>query len=115
MKKTCLVLITSAFISWGAAAAEDCGEPPVNYPTIPNGETSDAEQIRIARDAVVAYSDTVDAYIACMDQRGQLLLPYMSKDQRLRWDEDLANLHNKRRDMQTEMNMAIRSYRKTNN
>ena len=85
----------------------------MDLPKVPNGATSDAGAIRDARNAVVAYSNAVDTFMACMDKRGTVLLPYMTKEQKQRWDEDLADLHDLRRDLQTEMNVAIRTYRKS--
>jgi len=106
------ILVIAALLTVSAPAVADCGEPPIDIPTVPKGETAVSASIRTARDAVINFSKEVDDYLACMDQRAQLILPYLTKEQKARWDEDLANLHNKRRDLQTEMNMAIRSYRK---
>ena len=102
-------------LSFGATSVSgaDCGEPPMDQPPIPDGAQSDADAIRAARNAVVAYSTQVDAYLTCMDERGTKLMPYMTKEQQVRWDEDLANLHDSRRDLQQQMNLAIRAYRRS--
>lgn len=97
--------------SWAAVAA-DCGEPPLDAPNVPVGESATSEQIRIARDAVLAYSSVVDEYIACMDSRSAKLVPYMTKEQISRRQEDINELHNTRRDIQIKLNEAIRAFRR---
>ncbi|NVJ99460.1 MAG: hypothetical protein HWE25_15010 [Alphaproteobacteria bacterium] len=91
----------------------DCGEPPMAQPNVPEGSVANADQIRDARDAVLAYSQSVDKYLTCMDQRASKLMPYLTKDQQARWDEDLTAVHERRRDLQIKMNEAIRSYRRS--
>lgn len=115
MKKQILGIMLAATVYAAPVAAEECGEPPYDQPAIPNGETSTAGDIRSARDAVVAYSAKVDEYLACMDTRGAKLLPYLTKEQQVRWDEDLADLHDVRRELQNQMNLAIRAYRRSQN
>lgn len=112
MKKWFLGIILAATMSTLPVLAEECGEPPFDQPTIPDGAASEAEQIREARNAVVAYSAKVDEYLACMDSRGAKLLSYMTKEQQARWSEDLADLHESRRELQNQMNLAIRAYRR---
>jgi t-SNARE complex subunit (syntaxin) len=110
-------LFAAALISLlasGNVFAADCGEVPSVTPTVPSGSTATSGDIRAARDAVVAFSNKVDEYLACMDRRAASILPYLSKEQKERWDEDLANLHETRRDLQTQMNQAIRDYRRAN-
>jgi len=109
-----LVGIFLAFVYGGALSAADCGEVPHKVPFIPSGETAGEDGIRTARDAVVKYSAEVDEYLACMDARAPRILPYLTKEQKVRWDEDLADIHDRRRDVQNEMNLAIRSYRGAN-
>jgi hypothetical protein len=104
---------TALMFASNAAFAVDCGEPPQQAPKIPSGETASAADIRIARVAVVAYSDKIDKYITCMDERAARITPYLNKEQKTRWEEDLANLHDVRREVQNQMNLAIRAYRKT--
>jgi len=110
MKRLSLLIAFSLFASLPAAAG-DCGQPPLDKPAIPNGATATTEHIRQARDAVVAYSEKVDKYLSCMDTWGQKIMPFMTKDQKARWAEDLASLHNGRRNLQIKMNDAIRAYR----
>lgn len=112
MRKIGLIALTAAFAFGQSAVAAECGEPPLAAPIIPNGEHSEADDIRAARTAVVDYSAEVDKYLACMDSKASLVFPYMTKEQKSRWDEDLADVHNKRRDAQTAMNEAIRAYRR---
>jgi len=106
--------IAAFAIGGSAALGVDCGEAPHAKLAIPNGDSAEAENIRVARVAVVAYSNEVDKYLTCMDGRASRILPYLTKEQKIRWDEDLAALHEKRREIQTEMNLAIREFRKAN-
>lgn len=112
MKKQFISLAIAMALGAAPAFAADCGEPPIDLPNVPEGASSDASAIRTARNAVVAFSGKVDTFMTCMDKRGTILLPYMTKEQKQRWDEDLADLHDLRRGVQTEMNVAIRAYRK---
>lgn len=112
MRKQFISLILAAAFGTMPVYAADCGEPPLDQPPIPDGATADADEIRAARGAVVAYSTRVDEYLTCMDQRGAKLMPYMTKEQQVRWDEDLADLHDQRRELQNQMNLAIRAYRR---
>ncbi|TNE62269.1 MAG: hypothetical protein EP335_13300 [Alphaproteobacteria bacterium] len=115
MNKHVPFIIAASLFAALPASAADCGEPPLDLPNVPNGANASADDIRIARDGVVAYSHKVDEYLACMDQRANVILPYLTKEQKTRWDEDLTNLHNSRRDLQVKMNEAIRDYRRAQN
>ena len=110
MKNWIATFVIASAMSTSAFAA-DCGEPPVDQPTVPDGASATQATIRAARDSVVAYSTKVDEYLQCMDRRANSVVPYLTKEQKVRWDEDLAGLHEKRRDLQTKMNEAIRAYR----
>lgn len=92
--------------------AKDCGQPPVDAPFVPSGETASAQDIRAARDLVLAFSGKVDEFISCMEQRSSLVTPYMTKEQIARRQEDLNELHNDRRDLQIKLNEAIRAFRR---
>ncbi len=111
MKNWLIATMLATSLSTSVFAAE-CGEAPLTMPSVPDGASATAESIRSSRDAVLAYSTKVDAYLACMDNRSTVIQPYLTKEQKARWDEDLATLHNNRRDLQTKMNEAIRAYRK---
>lgn len=112
MKYKHLGIILAAAMITAPTFAADCGEEPHALPTIPSGENAEAESIRQARVAVVSFSEKVDTYISCMDARGPSILPYLTKEQKARWEEDLADLHDRRRDLQNAMNLAIRTFRK---
>ena len=94
-----------------AQAIKDCGEPPYDAPVIPSADEADAKAIRAARDAVLAYSNQVDAYLECMDGRAAVLFTYMTEIQQTRFNNDLAAVHDGRRALQIKMNEAIRAYR----
>lgn len=105
-------VIMPAVISVGAHA-DDCGQPPMSQPSVIDGATATSETLRISRDAVLSYSDNVDAWLACMDRRIASLSPFLTKEQRTRWQEDSAKLHNERRDLQVKLNEEIRKFRRT--
>ncbi len=109
MKKHVSLVIAAALFGSLPVAALDCGEPPVEQPPVPDGGAATADDIRDAREAVVVYSRKVDEYLTCMDQRAAVILPYLTKDQKIRWDEDLTKVHNERRDLQVKLNEAIRA------
>lgn len=111
MKKASIFFVAIAALASVPVHAADCGQPPLDMPRVPNGATASADDIRQARDLVLAYSATVDEFISCMEQRTTLVAPYMTKEQISRRQEDLNDLHNERRDLQIQLNEAIRSYR----
>lgn len=112
MKKYLNICATALLLMASPAYAADCGEPPLDMPVVPKGETASAEDIREARDAVLAYSEQVDKYIACMDARGLKIAAFMTKEQKARRQDDLTDMHNERRDLQLALNEAIRQYRR---
>ncbi len=112
MRKISVLFVGLAAMTSVSAHAKDCGQPPVDMPFVPGGEQASADDIRVARDLVLAYSNEVDAFINCMEQRTPLIAPYMTKDQITRRQEDLNDLHNDRRDLQIKLNEAIRAYRR---
>ncbi len=101
---------TAVFMS-SSVLAVDCGEPPVEQPDIPAGDTASADDIRDARKRVLDYSGKVDDYLACMDGAANKILPFLTKEQKVRWEQDTADVHNARRDLQIKLNEAIRAYR----
>lgn len=114
-KRKVSTLAATALISLSmssAVFAEACGEPPVVMPKVPEGKKAEIGEIREARKAVIAYSERVDGFIACMDKRFARLSPYMTKDARARWAEDLAKIANDRTALQISINEAIRAYRR---
>lgn len=98
------------FTGLPAAAAIDCGEPPLAMPAIPDGTRSVREDMLAGVDAVKAYSDKVDAYLACKDERAMTVFQWMNEEQRARWNEDLDDLHQQRVELQRQMNEAIRVF-----
>ncbi len=105
------VFIMAGFFSMSLQAA-DCGEPPEFVYKLPDGSGASAEDMQDARDRLMGYSEKVDGFITCMDQRGTLLKTYMTKEQQDRWEDDLNALHNQRRDYQLAFNEVIRTFRR---
>ncbi len=110
-----IIALLAGFMLADQASAQqrlrDCGEEPLDLPTIPGGEAISADIIRETRRAVLDYSDKVDAYLSCMDVRANTLFTYMTEKQRTQFNNDLADVHNRRRSLQIKMNEAIRAYR----
>ncbi len=113
MRRTIFAIAVALTFGGNSAFAVDCGEVPQTEPYVPNGETASAEEIRTARNNVVSYSDAIDRYLTCMDDRAGNIMPYLTKEQKERWNEDLAAVHEVRREIQNRMNMAIRTFRKS--
>lgn len=106
------VIMIFVFVFTQGTWAMECGQPPLDLPAVPSvsGLTSDA--LRQARERVISYSEGVDRYLTCMDRRAAMLFTYMTEEQRTRWQDDLADVHNGRRELQVEMNALIRAFRK---
>jgi len=88
----------------------DCGDPPMQDPAIPEGESATRAQMLEAVEAVKSYSAAVDEYLQCMDKRAQTVFQWMTEEQRTRWNEDTTDLHNHRVEIQKSMNEAIRTF-----
>lgn len=112
MKNILIVLAGVLIAVSNSAQAADCGEPPLDIPFVPSGDSVSADAVRQARAAVLAYSGVVDKFIGCMDQRVNKVAPYMTKEQLARRQEDIDDLHNQRRDLQIKLNEAIRALRR---
>ena len=94
-----------------AGIAEDCGEAPLDVPNLPSLTSVTASTLKSARNRTVAFSERVDNYMGCMDLQGRKLLPYLTKPQQARWEEDLTEIHENRRQLQIALNDLIRSFR----
>ena len=108
-------LVLSAVIAATATAsaqALDCGQPPFRKPTLPSDISNlTLEQLRDIRSKVVNYSGAVDTYLNCMDAESEKLSRFMTKEQRARRDQDLNDLHERRREVQVQLNEIIRNFR----
>ena len=109
--KIVYIITLSTGLSLSAVAA-DCGAPPLDQPQLPAASTLTTKTLKSARESTVEFSNDIDDYMSCMDQRGRKLLPYMTKEQQTRWEEDLTELHENRRQLQISLNDLIRNYRK---
>lgn len=112
MRKSLIIVALLGALNTGQVFAIDCGEVPQDMPSVPDGAKATSDDIRYARSAVLTFSSKVDEYLTCMDNRATQILPYLTKEQQVRWDEDLASIHDKRRELQTQMNTAIRAFRR---
>jgi len=107
-------VVLGTVICTGTASAADCGEPPVDAPTVPSGASASPNDMRIARERVIAYSDEVDQWLTCMDNRSSRLAQFLTREQRARLTEDLNKLHTDRQAVQRKLNTEIRAYRDAN-
>lgn len=113
MVKLNLTLIIVILVLVPAAQAQqslDCGPEPLDTPQLPDGTTTTRGDLSSAVAQVRAYSGAVDTFLSCMDTVGVELLPYMTKEQQERWDDDLNSLHERRVDLQKSMNEEIRTF-----
>lgn len=92
------------------ADAPDCGDPPMTEPRIPNAKRSVREDMLAGVNAVKAYSEAIDAWLACKDRRAVTVFGWMNEQQRARWEEDLAKIHEDRVEVQRKMNEEIRLF-----
>lgn len=96
--------------------AADCGQPPYIAPEVPaSADNITIDSLRDIRSAVVSYSANVDRYLTCMDREGEKLTRFMTKSQQTRRDEDLNAIHERRREVQIQINELIRAYREREN
>ena len=110
-----LVPLVAALVLFAgpALAAVDCGDPPMDEPAIPDGAHASRAEMLSAVNAVKAYSDAVDAYLKCKDERSLTVFKWMNEAQRTRWAEDLDRVHQRRVEVQRQMNEAIRVFNQT--
>lgn len=97
-----------------ADAALYCGEPPMDAPAIPDGTRVDRDAMLASVNDVKRYSEQVDTYLACKDERAVKVFQWMNEEQRARWEEDLNKIHEHRVEIQRQMNEAIRIFNTTN-
>ncbi|GER08217.1 hypothetical protein GCM10007972_17440 [Iodidimonas muriae] len=109
-----LTLVAAFLLSGTAFAAPDCGDPPLNEPAIPQASKATRESMLAGVNAVKAYSGAVDTWLTCKDRRSVEVFQWMSEEQRTRWEEDLNKVHERRVEVQRQMNEAIREFNKVN-
>ncbi len=112
MHQKFISIITLTTCLSGMAVAKDCGAPPQEKPNLPAAASITAGELKKVRDGIISFSSEVDVYMTCMDERGKKLLPYLTKEQQTRWEEDLTEVHENRRQIQITLNDLIRAYRK---
>ena len=101
-------------LSGSAMAAPYCGAPPGVEPAIPDGTKVSKDGMLAGVNAVKAYSERVDGYLACKDQRAIEVFQWMNEEQRARWEEDLNAVHERRVELQRQMNESIRVFNSHN-
>ncbi|MGF1607503.1 MAG: hypothetical protein ACFB22_14320 [Rhodothalassiaceae bacterium] len=94
----------------GAQAPVDCGAAPEFAYQLPGVDTASAAELRDARAQVQAHSQAITEWLSCMDTRAAKVFTWMTEDQRARWDEDLATIHNARVELERGLNERIRAY-----
>lgn len=109
-----IMLLASTLIAGAAKAAPQCGEPPMDGPAIPDGTRVDRDGMLAGVNAVKVYSEQVDEYLSCKDERAVQVFQWMNEEQRARWEEDLNKIHEHRVEVQRQMNEAIRVFNSNN-
>ncbi len=107
------LVATLVLLAGPVLAAVDCGDPPMDEPAIPDGTRATRAEMLAAVKAVKAYSDAVDTYLKCKDERSLTVFQWMNEAQRTRWNEDLDRVHQRRVEVQRQMNEAIRLFNRT--
>lgn len=116
MMKITVPILTAAFmVTAPSAFSQDrplhCSSPPHVLPVVPDGTKATTKQIMAARKGILDYSTAVDTYLTCMEQRTRWFAPYMTENQKTRYDEDLTKINDKLRELQLALNKSIRDYR----
>ena len=113
MKFAGLALILGIMFSMSGpnyAHASDCGLPPQNAPTVPDGATANDDQIRIAIRAVQDYGTLVQRYLNCMQLKQDDFFLNMNTEQRERWNEDFNTLADLLTEIEGRLNEEIRIF-----
>ncbi len=92
------------------ATASDCGLPPRNAPTVPDGTTANDDQIRVAIRAVQDYGSQVQRYLNCMQLKQDDFFLNMNTEQRERWNEDYNALADLLAEIEGRLNEEIRIF-----
>lgn len=94
----------------GTALAKDCGMPPAEAPSIPDGATATSDEISQATRAVQDYALKVQTYLNCLELNKEAFFLNMSEAQRARWAEDYNALADKLTEIETALNEQIQIY-----
>ena len=100
----------AALVITQGAQAQDCGLPPDNVPTLPDGDPVDRTGLMAAIDEVKKYSADVNAYLDCMDARKELLFIHLTEAQRGRWNAETDAILEKLASIEVGMNEQIQKY-----
>ena len=103
---TGLMLVTQA----PDALAKDCGLAPGAGPSIPDGATTNSDEIGRAIRAVQDYGFEVQVYTACMNTNKEDFFMNMNDAQRERWVEDFNILADNLTLLETSLNDQITIY-----
>lgn len=94
----------------GTALAVDCGLPPAETPSIPDGATANSEEISRASRAVQEYGLKVQTYLNCLELNKEAFFLNMNEAQRARWAEDYNALADKLTELENALNQQIQIY-----
>jgi hypothetical protein len=113
MKFAGLALILGIMFNLSApntAFAADCGLPPGDAPTVPDGATATDDQIKAAIREVRDYGTAVQRYLNCMQLKQDDFFLNMNTEQRERWNEDFNALADLLAEIENGLNDQIRIY-----
>ena len=102
---TAAVLMTAA-----PALAKDCGMPPGDPPSVPNGTTATNDDIRVAVREIQDYGFDVQAYLNCQQLNRDFFFLNMSETQRERWTEDYNAMADALTEVETDLNTQIKVF-----
>ncbi len=104
------LLFVAGLVSGQTALADDCGFPPEDPPSLPEGISANREGMDIAVRAVREYSNQMNVYFDCLQMRRDEWFFNMNREQQARWLEDFNDLVDHLTEIETEMNRQIRAF-----
>lgn len=111
---TSILVGLMAITSISAASAADCGFPPMNKPSVPDGKTASRVVINATIGALKAYGDTMNKYLDCMTANQESFFNNMTKKQQERWNDDFNKYIDELEEVQNNVNREIRLFNLTN-
>lgn len=100
--------------SMGAVSAADCGFPPMNKPSVPDGKTATRVIINATVGALKSYGDGMNTYLDCMTENQDKFFDNMTKKQQERWNDDFNNYMDELETVQNSVNRVIRLFNLNN-
>jgi hypothetical protein len=100
--------------SINTTSAADCGFPPMDKPSVPNGKTDNRTVINATIGSLKAYGEGMNKYLDCMTENQDGYFNNMNKKQQERWIEDFNVQAEGLEELQNAINREIRLFNLTN-